>query len=155
MESIVVSLDDRPYRIGGSFQPVVSRPALPLRFPCRPARFEFPFEYLLGTAYSAAHRAFRMRPVPGPRAAATAGRTAHIQHPAGAATTRANQARRSHAADTNLHQLHGIAFPVRRSSQPARCKVLTFTGSKAWQFIEIRPPGSATVPAGKYGSCHG
>ena len=155
MESIVVALDDRPNRVGGSFQPVVSCPALPLRFPCRPARFEFPFEYLFGTAYSPPHRAFRMAPVPGASASVAAGHTAQIEHLAATPAARTDQARRSHAAGRNTHQPHGVTLGIRYNCQQARRKVLVFTGSNARQFIEIRPPGSATVPAGKYGSCHG
>ena len=155
MKEIVVALDDRQYSIGGSFQPVVSFPALPLRFPCRPARFEFPLEYLFCTAYSTPHRAFRVRSIYRRGAYVAASSAKPVQHPAGLATARTDQARRSHAAGRNSHQPHGEALPCRCKDQQARRKVLVFAGSKARQFIEIGLRATPAIPAGKDRSCHG
>lgn len=80
---------------------------------------------------------------------------AQIKHPAGPVTGGTYQARRSHAADRNLHQPHVVALACRCNDQQARRKMLVFTGSKTRQFIVVRPAATPAIPAGIYGSCHG
>ena len=87
----VGGFDDREHFLGGSREPLVCRPPHPLGLCRRSLEIMFALSPdLLCTAHSAAHRAFGVASVPGPRATATAGRMAQIKHPARAATGRAD-----------------------------------------------------------------